>query len=137
MKHTNQLTNDIEINTKHLLLNGYQKQLNYRHNDGLFSASGESDESASTLLTAFAAKSFRQAAEHIAIQDNIIDGALKWLGETQSTDGNLTENGSIECKFMTSKPFDDLCIYLSMTVYVLSSFLINKVNLTKQININN
>lgn len=83
MKRINQLTVDIGINTKRLLVTGYQKQLTYKHNDGLFSVLGESDESGSSFLTAFEAKSFRQAAELITIPDDIIDGPMKWLSEKQ------------------------------------------------------
>lgn len=125
MKHTNQLTLDIELNTKSLLVVGYQKHLTYQRNDGSFSALGQSDECGSTFLTAFVAKSLRRAAEHINIQEDIIDGVLKWLSEKQSTDGNFTENASIKCESVTSKSLNDV----SMTAYVLSAFLLNKVNL--------
>eukprot|EP00959_Pyramimonas_sp_CCMP1952_P469394 9494860-Pyramimonas_sp.AAC.1 len=39
---------------------GYQRELNYRHSDGSFSAFGESDGDGSTWLTAFVLKVFAQ-----------------------------------------------------------------------------
>lgn len=46
---------------------GYQRELRYRHDDGSFSAFGNSDASGSTWLTAFVLKSFAQARQYIQV----------------------------------------------------------------------
>jgi len=43
-----------------LMITGYQRELTYRHNDGSFSAFGESDKEGSLWLTAFVLKCFSQ-----------------------------------------------------------------------------
>lgn len=129
LKNTHQLTAEIEAKAKKFMEIGYQRQLNYKHKDGSFSAFGESDESGSTWLTAFVVRSFRQAAQHISVQDKITNKAvtksltLKWLSGTQSANGSFTEKGSIFYKEMQSEASNGV----ALTTYVLTAFLVNKV----------
>lgn len=123
LKNTHQLTAEIETRAKKYMEIGYQRELSYKHKDGSFSAFGDSDKSGSTWLTAFVAKSFRQASEHITVQDHIVDEALKWLSEAQATDGSFSEKGSIFHKEMQSGASNGL----ALTAYVLTAFLVNKV----------
>lgn len=123
LKNTHQLTAEIEAKAKKYMEIGYQRELSYKHKDGSFSAFGESDKSGSTWLTAFVARSFRQAAEHITIQDDIIDEALKWLSEAQSANGSFMEKGSVCHKEMQAGASDGV----ALTAYVLTAFLVNKV----------
>ncbi|XP_031637598.1 pregnancy zone protein-like, partial [Contarinia nasturtii] len=122
LKNTLQLNAEIEAKAKKYMEIGYQRELSYKHKDGSFSAFGDSDESGSTWLTAFVARSFRQAAEHITIQDDIIDEALKWLSEAQSEDGSFAEKGSICHKEMQAGSSNGV----ALTAYVLTAFLVNK-----------
>lgn len=46
---------------------GYQRQLLYKRRDGSYSAFGSADETGSTWLTAFVAKSFAQADSFILV----------------------------------------------------------------------
>lgn len=123
LKHTHQLTAVIEAKAKKFMEIGYQREMTYKHKDGSFSAFGESDQSGSTWLTAFVARSFRQAAEHITVQDDIVDNSLKWLSATQADDGSFTEKGSICHKEMQSGASNGV----ALTAYVLIAFVINKV----------
>lgn len=50
---------------------GYQRELNYRHDDGSYSAFGKSDKEGSTWLTAFVTKSFAQARRFIYIDPEV------------------------------------------------------------------
>lgn len=83
LKHTNQSTPKLEAKTKRYLESGYQQELTFQRYDGSFSAFGRNDASGSVWLTAFVAKSFRQASTYIDIDDVIIENALKWLSENQ------------------------------------------------------
>lgn len=123
LKHTYQLTAEIEAKAKKFMEIGYQRELSYRHKDGSFSAFGEDDKSGSTWLTAFVARSFRQAADHITIQDDIVNESLKWLREAQADDGSFAEKGSICHKEMQSGSSNGV----ALTAYVLTAFLLNKV----------
>lgn len=99
-QNTNQLTQAIQSKALRYLEVGYQQELTYRHKDGSFSAFGVSDASGSTWLTAFVAKSFKQAAEYIPVEDRIIDEALDWLAKTQAPNGSFPEVGQVSHRDM-------------------------------------
>lgn len=123
LKSTHQLTDEIEAKAKRYMEVGYQRELSYKHKDGSFSAFGEHDKCGSTWLTAFVARSFQQAAEHIVVQDDVINESLKWLSVKQAADGSFIENGSICHKEMQSGASNGV----ALTAYVLTAFLVNRV----------
>lgn len=123
LKITQQLTVEIEAKAKKFITIGYQRQLRYKHKDGSFSDFGASDKSGCTWLTAFVARSFQQASEHISIQDGIIDKALNWLSKLQSWDGSFLEKGQVSHGEMQAKSSNTI----ALTAYVLTTFLMNKV----------
>ena len=72
----------------HMLLSvGYQRELQYRHSDGSYSAFGSSDESGSTWLTAFVLKSFSQAAQYIDIDEADLRVTRDWFEKNQLENG--------------------------------------------------
>jgi len=86
---------EIMAKAEMLMLTGYQRQLTYRHNDGSFSAFGESDETGSLWLTAFVLKSFAQAEDLIYIDSDILDEARDWILSHQKSDGSFEPVGFI------------------------------------------
>lgn len=124
---THQLTPEIEATAKKYMEIGYQRELTYKHADGSYSAFGQSDRSGSTWLTAFVAKSFRQAATHITIEEKTISNALEWLSHTQADDGSFREKGSICHKEMQGGSSNGL----ALTAYVLCAFLENRKQFTQ------
>lgn len=70
-------------------------------------------------LTAFVAKSFKQAEKYITVDDKIISEALKWLAEKQSANGSFPEVGSVSHRDMQGGASRGL----ALTAYVLSAFL--------------
>lgn len=124
LRATGQSKPDIEATAKRFTEKGYQRELTYRHTDGSFSAFGKLDRSGSTWLTAFVAKSFRQAATHIDIDENVIDNALKWLSKTQKEDGSFPEIGQVSHKAMQGGSSHGI----ALTAYVLTTFLENRVS---------
>lgn len=79
-------------------------------------------------MTAFVAKSFRQAASFVDIDENIINDALKWLSSTQNADGSFTEVGTVSHKAMQGGSGGK---GVALTAYVLTAFLENKEDTTQ------
>ncbi|XP_032689989.1 CD109 antigen-like isoform X2 [Odontomachus brunneus] len=122
LKNTNQLTQAVQSKALKYLDIGYQQELTYRHTDGSFSAFGMSDPNGSTWLTAFVAKSFKQAAEYITVEDRIINEALEWLSNNQATNGSFPEVGKVSHRDMQGGAAKGL----ALTAYTLISFLENQ-----------
>jgi len=95
MEASGLLKPEIMAKAEMLMLTGYQRQLTYRHNDGSFSAFGESDETGSLWLTAFVLKSFAQAEDLIYIDSDILDEARDWILSHQKSDGSFEPVGFI------------------------------------------
>ncbi|XP_071630308.1 thioester-containing protein 1 allele S3-like isoform X2 [Temnothorax longispinosus] len=127
LKNTNQLTQAVQSKALKYLDIGYQQELTYRHNDGSFSAFGMSDPSGSTWLTAFVAKSFKQAADYIAVEDRIINEALQWLSNNQAANGSFPEVGKVSHRDMQGGAAKGL----ALTAYTLIAFLENEESLGK------
>ncbi|XP_011863302.1 PREDICTED: CD109 antigen-like isoform X2 [Vollenhovia emeryi] len=127
LKNTNQLTQAVQSKALKYLDIGYQQELTYRHNDGSFSAFGMSDPSGSTWLTAFVAKSFKQAAAYIAVEDRIINEALQWLSNNQASNGSFPEVGRVSHRDMQGGAAKGL----ALTAYTLIAFLENEESVGK------
>ncbi|XP_012527299.1 CD109 antigen isoform X2 [Monomorium pharaonis] len=127
LKNTNQLTQAVQSKALKYLDIGYQQELTYRHSDGSFSAFGMSDPSGSTWLTAFVAKSFKQAAEYIAVEDRIINEALQWLSNNQAPNGSFPEVGKVSHRDMQGGAAKGL----ALTAYTLIAFLENEESMGK------
>jgi len=67
LEATNQGNNETRADLLRYMKRGYQRELNYKHKDGSYSAFGESDDSGSTWLSAFVLKSYAQAADYIDV----------------------------------------------------------------------
>lgn len=118
----------IESKAIKYLTSGYQRELTYRHNNGSFSSFGKWDREGSTWLTAFVAKSFKQAEKYIDIDSKIINEALGWLATIQADNGSFTEFGSISHRVMQG----GLAKGIALTAYTAIAFLRNKVNFQKR-----
>lgn len=92
--------NNLVMNAKENILDGYQRELTYVHDDGSFSAFGMNDKFGSTWLTAFVIKSFVQAKKYATIDNNVIAKAAKFLVSQQNAEGAFIENGNIIHKAM-------------------------------------
>ncbi|XP_058125769.1 thioester-containing protein 1 allele R1-like [Anopheles coustani] len=121
LKATNKLTPNVEGKAKKFMEAGYQRELSYKHKDGSFSAFGESDASGSTWLTAFVARSFKQAANHITIDEDVIDKSLEWLSDNQAPNGSFPEVGVVSHKDMQGGSGSGV----ALTAYTLIAFLEN------------
>ncbi|KAF4070386.1 hypothetical protein AMELA_G00284910 [Ameiurus melas] len=95
LESTNQLTPQIRSTALTYLLSGYQRELNYKHTDGSYSAFGMSDPSGNTWLTAFVMKSFGSAKRYIFIDQMLVDQAKAWLGQQQQANGCFASVGRL------------------------------------------
>uniref|UniRef100_A0A8C0XD05 Alpha-2-macroglobulin n=1 Tax=Castor canadensis TaxID=51338 RepID=A0A8C0XD05_CASCN len=97
LNETQQLTQEVKSKAIEYLLAGYQRELNYKHQDGSYSAFGDEDglNQGNTWLTAFVLKSFAQARAFIFIDETHIAQALNWLSEKQKDNGCFTSSGSL------------------------------------------
>lgn len=119
---TNKLSPEIEAKTKKFTETGYQKQLTYKHYDGSYSVFGRSDDSGSTWLTAFVAKSFTQASKYIAVDENIIGQAFVFLAGVQEKNGRFPEVGQVSYTAMQGGSSKGV----ALTAYTLIAFLENE-----------
>ncbi|XP_062547430.1 thioester-containing protein 1 allele R1-like isoform X10 [Armigeres subalbatus] len=133
LKNTNQLTASIEGKAKKFMESGYQRELTYKHDDGSFSAFGKSDPKGSTWLTAFVARSFKQAADHISVDEKIIDKSLEWLSDQQAANGSFPEVGKVSHTDMQGGSGQGI----ALTAYTLIAFLENKNLIPKYTNVIN
>lgn len=118
----NSLTPELKGKALKHMESGYQRELTYKHKDGSFSAFGESDPMGSVWLTAFVARSFRQAAKYIDVEEKIIKESLDWLAKNQAPNGSFPEVGHVSHKDMQGGAGGGI----ALTAYVLLSFLENK-----------
>ncbi|XP_006147251.1 C3 and PZP-like alpha-2-macroglobulin domain-containing protein 8 [Tupaia chinensis] len=95
LQKTRQLSPEVERETADFLVQGYQRQLTYRHQDGSYSAFGERDASGSMWLTAFVLKSFAQARSFIFVDPQELAAAKGWIIRQQRADGSFPAVGRV------------------------------------------
>ncbi|XP_066592787.1 alpha-2-macroglobulin-like protein 1 isoform X2 [Prorops nasuta] len=116
---------------------GYQRELNYRHPDGSYSAFGPSSETESSIwLTAFVVKSFAQARSIIHIDERDLKLSVKWLMKKQLENGCFPVVGRVFHKEMKGGLQEDDSSSPALTAYILVSLLESGVTLTPSL-INN
>ncbi|XP_061104533.1 alpha-2-macroglobulin-like [Conger conger] len=119
LETTEQLTSKIKNKAITFLESGYQRELNYKHNDGSYSAFGESDSSGNTWLTAFVMKSFGGATQYIFIDPKYITSAKVWLSQQQQEDGCIKSVGKLFSNGMKGGVSDEVML----TAYVTAALL--------------
>ncbi|KAM9842975.1 CD109 antigen-like [Aulostomus maculatus] len=77
------------------MVEGYQRQLSFQHDDGSFSAFGSSDASGSTWLTAFVLRCLLQAQPFMQIDQSVLARAVNWLIGRQGPQGEFIEVGRL------------------------------------------
>ncbi|OXB62495.1 UNVERIFIED_CONTAM: hypothetical protein H355_007659, partial [Colinus virginianus] len=119
LEKSGQLNADIRAKAQGFLQSGYQRELLYKHNDGSYSAFGESDGSGNTWLTAFVLKSFWQASAFVAIEDRHIMDAQKWLQKQQMESGCFRSVGKLFNNALQGGVSDEL----SLSAYITAALL--------------
>lgn len=119
LQKTRQLSSEVENEATDYLLQGYQRQLTYKRQDGSYSAFGERDSSGSMWLTAFVLKSFAQSRSFIFIDPEELRAAKSWLIKHQREDGSFPAMGRILNKDLQGGIHGKI----SLTAYVVAALL--------------
>ncbi|XP_069505312.1 C3 and PZP-like alpha-2-macroglobulin domain-containing protein 8 isoform X2 [Ambystoma mexicanum] len=119
LQKTKQLCPEIEGEAIDYLLQGYQRQLTYKRQDGSYSAFGERDTSGSMWLTAFVLKSFAQSQAFIFIDSKELLAAKDWIIQLQKGDGSFPAVGRILNKDIQGGIHGKI----ALTAYVLAALL--------------
>ncbi|NXM97002.1 A2ML1 protein, partial [Sylvia borin] len=119
LEKTGQLLPDIRAKAQGFLQSGYQRELRYKHDDGSYSAFGNSDSEGNTWLTAFVLKSFGQARPYVAVEERHITDALRWLQQHQRKSGCFRSVGKLFNNALQGGVSDEL----SLSAYVTAAML--------------
>ncbi|XP_034149711.1 C3 and PZP-like alpha-2-macroglobulin domain-containing protein 8 isoform X3 [Esox lucius] len=119
LQKTRQLSSEVEAEATDYLLQGYQRQLTYKRQDGSYSAFGERDSSGSMWLTAFVLKSFAQSRGFIFIDPEELRAAKAWLINHQREEGSFPAMGRILNKDLQGGIHGKI----SLTAYVVAALL--------------
>ncbi|CAN7937756.1 unnamed protein product, partial [Ixodes hexagonus] len=74
---------------------GYQRQLNYRHAKGGYSAFGSQDAEPSLWLTAFAVRTFGRSRRFTPIDEAELNGSILWIMSNQYDNGCFPSVGRV------------------------------------------
>ncbi|XP_038008957.1 alpha-2-macroglobulin [Motacilla alba alba] len=120
LNKTGQLSEEIKSKATGYLVSGYQRQLNYKHQDGSYSTFGQRyGQPGNTWLTAFVLKSFAQARHHIFIEERHIQGALYWLSYKQKENGCFQSSGTLLNNAMKGGVDDEATLTAYITIALL------------------
>ncbi|XP_034611570.1 alpha-2-macroglobulin-like protein 1 isoform X2 [Trachemys scripta elegans] len=119
LEKSGQLSPEIRDKAQGFLQSGYQRELLYKHNDGSYSAFGDSDDTGNTWLTAFVLKSFGQARPYISINEKHLEDALRWLQHHQLENGCFRSVGKLLNNALQGGVVDEL----SLSVYITAALL--------------
>ncbi|KAF6121329.1 PZP alpha-2-macroglobulin like [Phyllostomus discolor] len=125
LNETQQLTSEIKSKAIGYLTSGYQRQLNYKHQDGSYSTFGEKygNQQGNTWLTAFVLQTFAQARPYIFIDEAHITGALTSLSQKQKDNGCFRSSGSLLNNAMKGGVEDEVTLSVYITIALLQSAL--------------
>ncbi|XP_058436482.1 pregnancy zone protein isoform X2 [Marmota monax] len=121
VNETQQLTQEIKSKAIGYLIGGYQRQLNYKHQDGSYSTFGEQygRNQGNTWLTAFVLKTFAQARAYIFIDEAYITQALTWLSQKQKDNGCFRSSGSLLNNAIKGGVEDEVTLSAYVTIALL------------------
>ncbi|XP_076796618.1 murinoglobulin-1-like isoform X2 [Arvicanthis niloticus] len=125
LNETQQLTQKIKSKALGFLRVGYQRELNYKHQDGSYSAFGDQSgqSQGNTWLTAFVLKSFAQARAFIFIDESHINQAFTWLSQQQKDNGCFRSSGSLLNNDLKGGVDDEMTLSAYITIALLESSL--------------
>lgn len=92
---TGKLTDKIKNRAIKNLNTGAQQEMNYRHDDGSFSAFGYRDKEGSMFLTAFVLRFFSEAQRYITIDNSTLQSMQNFIISKQQPDGCFPDVGRI------------------------------------------
>ncbi|XP_040046628.2 alpha-2-macroglobulin [Gasterosteus aculeatus] len=117
LTNTQQLTQAIKDKATNFLTSGYQRQLNYKHEDGAYSTFGSGP--GNTWLTAFVVRSFAKAQSFVFIDPTKIEESVIWLKNKQQKNGCFQMSGKLFHNGMKGGVSDEV----TLSAYITAAFL--------------
>ncbi|KAJ4935261.1 hypothetical protein JOQ06_016797 [Pogonophryne albipinna] len=117
LKNTQQLTPAIKNKATNFLTSGYQRQLNYKHDDGAYSTFGTG--TGNTWLTAFVVRSFAKAQSFVYIDPAKMEESKIWLQRKQRGNGCFEQSGKLFHNRMKGGVSDEV----TLSAYITAAFL--------------
>ncbi|KAL6104952.1 a2ml1 [Pungitius sinensis] len=117
LTNTQQLTQAIKDKATNFLTSGYQRQLNYKHEDGAYSTFGTGP--GNTWLTAFVVRSFAKAQSFVFIDPATIKESVIWLKNKQQKNGCFQMSGKLFNNRMKGGVSDEV----TLSAYITAAFL--------------
>uniref|UniRef100_A0A3P8PM13 Alpha-2-macroglobulin-like n=1 Tax=Astatotilapia calliptera TaxID=8154 RepID=A0A3P8PM13_ASTCA len=117
LKGTQQLTPAIMEKAANFLTSGYQRQLNYKSDEGAYTTFGRGP--GNTWLTAFVMRSFAKAQSFVYIDPKIIKKSKTWLENKQQTNGCFKKSGKLFNNRMKGGVSDEV----TLSAYITAAFL--------------
>uniref|UniRef100_A0A3Q2UWM4 Alpha-2-macroglobulin-like protein 1 n=1 Tax=Haplochromis burtoni TaxID=8153 RepID=A0A3Q2UWM4_HAPBU len=117
LKGTQQLTPAIMEKAANFLTSGYQRQLNYKSDEGAYTTFGRGP--GNTWLTAFVMRSFAKAQSFVYIDPKIIQESKTWLENKQQTNGCFKKSGKLFNNRMKGGVSDEV----TLSAYITAAFL--------------
>nr|WBW70092.1 venom protein [Lampona murina] len=124
LTETNALTDKLKARIVRNLNAGAQRQLQYKHSDGSFSAFGSRDKQGSMFLTAFVLRYFSEADKYVDIDNKTLVRMQNWITSKQQLDGCFPDVGKILDRGLQGSIESDKS-QGTITAYVLASLLIS------------
>ncbi|KAL4009573.1 hypothetical protein ACER0C_003425 [Sarotherodon galilaeus] len=125
LKGTQQLTTAIMEKATNFLTSGYQRQLNYKSDDGAYTTFGVGP--GNTWLTAFVVRSFAKAQSFIYIDPRTIEESKTWLQHKQQETGCFEKSGKLFNNRMKGGVSDEV----TLSAYVTAAFL--EINISQHV----
>ena len=108
---------EIERKAKSYMTIGYNRQQNYRHDDGSYSIwGGKNNKDGSSWLTAFVVKAFSEASKFISIDASLVQKSVNWLLSNQMENGCFRKRGYVHSSYLKGGGSDD-----SLTSFILTA----------------
>ena len=108
---------EIERKAKSYMTIGYNRQQNYRHDNGAYSIwGGKGDKDGSSWLTAFVVKAFSEASKFIPIDARLVQESVNWLTSNQMENGCFMKRGYVHSSYLKGGGSDD-----SLTAFILTA----------------
>ncbi|KAK2846829.1 hypothetical protein Q5P01_009828 [Channa striata] len=117
LKDTDQLTPAISEKATNFLVSGYQRQLNYKHNNGAYSTFGSGP--GNTWLTAFVLRTFAKAQSFIYIDPTKTKESKSWLENKQQKSGCFKQSG----KLFNNRMKGGVSNEVTLSAYITAAFL--------------
>ena len=117
LRGVNKKMPEIERKAKSYMTIGYNRQQNYRHDNGAYSIwGGKGDKDGSSWLTAFVVKAFSEASKFISINAQLVQESVNWLLSNQMENGCFRKRGYVHSSYLKGGGSDD-----SLTAFILTA----------------